>query len=343
MPGEKITWMPLGEPTATGRPLTTQRLEFTSVPVFPPADPRHNLSSGPIGSPGTYAINYALAVPGTQVAQIAANFDALESSADSLLSVSTGDSELIFTIEPDESEDIGHVVVASINAENRLATLRHDLEAENFHSAARTSYDLIMPILCRWSFDHNAPITVAGVELLEVSTDARKVIATFVGAVKNFTTSSYECSREAKHALAAYREGLSSSEPLYQALSFFKVIEMVFYVRAAERNQARKDQLPNLHPSEKFPNTADFLHPFDRQMYGNNFEPFLGKKFTTVRDDLKGSLRNSIAHLDPGRDPFGIDTYDDLVTVESNLPALRYMARVLLASILDPSTTEENP
>jgi len=331
----KDTWMPLGEPLQTGRPLTTQRLEYTVVPVFPPSDPRHNLSNGPIGSSGTYAITYSLAVPGTSVNQTEADFDALEESGDSLLSVTTGEPELVFTLGRDDSLQ---VVAATVNANGRLGTLRHDVLAADFHSAAHTSYDQIMPLLSRWAFDHDAPITVSGVELLEVATDARKLIATFVGAVKRFSaSSSYECSYEAKQALASYREGLSSSEPLYQALSYFKVIEMVFNVRAAERARSKKEHLPTLHPSEKFPTSTEFLHPFDKEMYGGYFAPYFGKKFTAVRDDLKGSLRNSIAHLDPGRDPFGVDTYDDLLTVERNLPVLRYMARVLLASILHPT------
>lgn len=327
----KDTWMPLGDPIQTGRPLTTQRLEYTIVPVFPPSDSRHNLSNGSIGSSGTYAITYSLAVPGTSVNQTEADFDALEESGDSLLAVTTSEPELVFV------DDSLPVVAATVNANGRLGTLRHDVVAADFHSAARTSYDQIMPLLSRWAFDHDAPITVSGVELLEVATDARKLIATFVGAVKTFSASSYECSAEAKQALASYREGLSSSEPLYQALSYFKVIEMVFHVRAAERARSRKERLPTLHPSEKFPTSTEFLHPFDKEMYGGYFAPYLGKKFTAVRDDLKGSLRNSIAHLDPGRDPFGVDTYDDLLTVERNLPVLRYMARVLLASILHPA------
>ena len=69
-------------------------------------------------------------------------------------------------------------------------------------------------------------------------------------------------------------------------------------------------------------------------MYANAYRPYQGKKFTQVLEPLRDSLRNSIAHLDFERDPFGVDTHDDVVAAEQALPILRYMARILLSSEL---------
>lgn len=329
----RTDWKPMGEPLRTGRPLTTQRMEYTVVPMFPVSDPRHGLSNGPTGSAGGYGVTYVLAVPGVNVNQESVDFDRLEERGDSLFEVEPNDGDLVFNVGGQDTSDPAFLIAGTVNDRNHLRTLSHEVQANGFSDAAAKSYDVMMPLLSRWAFEHDAPITVSGVELWELATDAQKWIHTFVGATKRFAPVTGYVTDPVKHALGSYREGLSSSEPLYQALSFYKVSEMVFQLRAHARKAAGGSYRD---PGERVPTAlAEFLHPFDLQMYGNTFAPYLGKKFTAVRDELKSTLRNSIAHLDPDRDPFGADSYSDLARVEASIPVLRFMARVLLSSVLD--------
>jgi hypothetical protein len=92
-------------------------------------------------------------------------------------------------------------------------------------------------------------------------------------------------------------------------------------------------------PGERFPNEYSAIDSGeDSERNRRCFTPFLGKKFTEVRDELRGELRNSLAHLDINAGPFTIDTWDDLTYIRKVLPVLRYMARTLLSAELQASS-----
>lgn len=62
------------------------------------------------------------------------------------------------------------------------------------------------------------------------------------------------------------------------------------------------------------------------------FKRYLGKKFTVVRDNLRGTLRNAIAHLDPEKGDISPDRFDDMIRCEDALVVLRYIARTMLTN-----------
>ncbi|MDQ4214753.1 methylamine utilization protein MauJ [Microbacterium sp. ASV81] len=331
---------PIGQPLQTARPIVTQEMMYTVVPRFPVADPRSKLGNGPIGAVGEYLVIYRLGVPGINNVATEFNFGTLAAIGDSLIQAHPDAvaGMVEFMASPDAPAD--HKLELGVNAEHRLASVSVRCHAENFDDAAAYAHDLVMPFLSQLAFTHEVAITTTGREIIEVATEARQLSQTVAGAVKMTGSSLGVLTPEQRRLLASYREGLSASEPLYQVLSFFKVVEGVFSMRKREDAEMRQRGETPDRESERIPeDMTAHLHPHDAALQLGAFTPYLGRKFTDVRDDLRDSLRNNIAHMDFNEDPFSADVYADLVTVLKGLPVLRYMARVMLSSVVP---TQEN-
>jgi hypothetical protein len=140
-----------------------------------------------------------------------------------------------------------------------------------------------------------------------------------VGKVKPFAISSnyerFTSNETARRLLAAYREGMNSTNVFYQALSFSKVIEGLGPLLGTDR--AKK--------ALRFPDDLKAV-PGSAPVFGR----FLGRKFNWAVDQLRPLIRNAIAHLDPLQSVLDIDHLDDVRACEEAIPVLRYMARMFL-------------
>jgi hypothetical protein len=100
--------------------------------------------------------------------------------------------------------------------------------------------------------------------------------------------------------LAFYSEAIRASSPFYRFLCFFNVVDKLLdsaagkFRKLAVKYDVEPPVLNGTLPSEP-------IAQFDRS--------FAGKKYTTARDELRSSLRNVIAHLDPRSAirPFDLD------------------------------------
>src|ERR1035437_207739 len=326
---------PLGAPEQSGRPLVTDRVAYTAEPVFPEGDPTNSLTSGPIGRPGQYRVTFVLAVPGRNVVQETVDFQAAVENGDSLLAVNPDVHELRLDFSPVEGGDGGPRVVVRMNSDHRLRDLSVELRARRFRGAAQGGHDLVMPILSRWSYLHDVSITTSGMLIEELATGTVSFETTVVGAVKGFSDTSGVSTPEHRLLLAAYREGLSSAEPLWRALSLYKVAEGVWALRSQRRRErlAAGEAVNEL--SERVPaDVTNLGHPREIEALAASLRPYAGKKFRVAFDDIRSRLRNSIAHLDPDADPLAQDTWDDVRRVYEVLPGLRWMSRKLLEAEL---------
>jgi hypothetical protein len=326
---------PLGQPEITGRPIVTQEMKYTIVPEFPESDPRSKNGNGPSGAAGDYIVVYRLGVPGVQAVNTDVKFGSLESTGDSLIQVhpDVTQIEVEFRLSPDVPTE--HKLTLRVNREHRLSSVAFRCLAENFKDASVQAHDLVMPFLSQLAFSHEVAITTTGREIVEVATEARQLAQITVGAVKGMALSAWVSTPEQRRLLASYREGLSSCEPLYQALSFYKVIEGVLSMRGIEDAALRVRGETLNREVERIPqDITTALHPSDSSLQSESFAPFLGRKFTDVRDELRESLRNNISHMNFDELPFGADSYADVIAVQKALPVLRYMARVLLSSVV---------
>jgi hypothetical protein len=217
------------------------------------------------------------------------------------------------------------------NSHGRLAQVRLTVTAGDFSLAENEAFDAVVPVLSRIAFEADTPLEVTGVLLTEQATQTRRFGATLVGAAQPAPALEGEMTQELRMFLAAYREGLNANSPLYQALSFYKIIEGVtkFHtnrVRAAKKRGALEpaDPLARQIPA----NRKDLMGM--TEWARDNFTPYLGMNFGEIRDAVTGTIRKAVAHISPGMDLHIADYAADIRACRAITPVLRYVARALI-------------
>jgi len=221
----------------------------------------------------------------------------------------------------------------SLNTDGRLATAAMRVTADDFVAAERYAHDLVLPLLSRWSFDHDVAIDVAGYAVVEEATQAKKYRYGATGKVRGLVADPNErivSTPEHRQLLAAYREGLNASNVFFQVLSFFKVTEGIRHLRTGRAQEARAKGLGAERYVEAVP--ADFaVVPHDSYTDEGIWRPYLGKKFGAVLKDFEHTKRNAMAHIDPRQQVVLVaDKFDDIDACLTILPVLRYIARQML-------------
>lgn len=319
---------PRGQPPQSARPLVTGPISYLVEPVFPPSDPRSKLTTGPIGSPGIYRVTFVLAIPGLDVVQEQVDFARPDADGDSLLLAPEGAHEIRIDLANSVESQ---AMVIHLNEHRRLRSISLEIRAASFLDARRQGHDFVVPFLSKWSFLHDVAITTSGVRIEELATGTQSIEVTMLGAVKAFSDSGGESTPEHRVLLAAYREGISSAEPLWQALSLYKVAEGVWAIRAQRRKAMEEAGQPIYELSERVPQDITNLgHPSQHDVLSSSLTPYAGKKFRAVFDNIRATLRNSIAHIDPDGDPLAQDSWEDIQRIHDAIPALRWMSRHLL-------------
>ena len=183
-------------------------------------------------------------------------------------------------------------------------------------------------MISRLAFEANAAVEIQGLMVREVATGTAALAGTVPARTATVGDVIGTYSPDSAAMLAAYREGLSSLSPVYQALSFFKVTEGVdtFYTKAVRQAEkgggtAPPDPLSNAFPSASAEVTdLDVLDPAD-------YPGFVGKPLREVWNSYRKPLRDMSAHIVPGKELIIADRYGDLTRSREAIPALRYVAR----------------
>jgi len=312
----------------------TEYNTFIAVPHFP-----NGAAGSPSGSPGSYDVVFVLGVPGIGGVATSMDFDAILAKGDSLLESSGLQVELE---TPDGSEsNIAHIVP---NSQRRLARVSLTVTANNFVAAEKEAHDEVMPVLSRIAFEADTPLEVTAVMLTEQATQIRSFGATIVGAVQPAPEVAGLMTSELRPFLAAYREGLNSNSPLYQALSFYKVIEGVttFSTNRARATSKSGGAIAPDPLSKGIPGTASELPDLTDWARGV-FTPYLGKTFAEIKESVSDTVRSAVVHLTPGRDIRVADYLDDIRACREVTPILRYMARILIGDEIAALATASSP
>jgi hypothetical protein len=311
------------------RPPITSHYETTIVPAFPADDPRAKLAH-PRGGPGAYRYRAALGIPGRGEAHDSVDFEELFEQGDSLLIISSAASGA--RVELDRGA-VGSLIL-SANARAHLSGATFEIEAKDFADARRIGFNTLMPLLSHLAFESDTAVTVVAVEILELASGTISLASRLMGQQRPLRLGASGTSTPERRALlAAYREANNAMSVLVRALYYYQVIEGVFRLRTSRTTASAAQGMRPTEPHERFPETTDGLPPwvFDTAP----FEPYLGKKFTGVRDELKSTIRNASAHLDPNGDSFVADSFEDIEAATRAVPVLHCMARIMLADELE--------
>ncbi len=227
------------------------------------------------------------------------DFDAIAAGGDSLLQ----GSGLHVQLESSDGHSL-HAARIVPNRSGRLAQIRLTVTADDFSSAENEAFDAVMPTLSRIAFQADTPLEVTAISLTERATQTRQLRTTLVGAVHPAPEIAETTTPELRMFLAAYREGLNGNSPLYQALSFYKILEGATKFRTNRMRAAKKrgEAAPRDPMARQIPVDPDGLADVTVWSRGN-FMPYLGKSFAEIRDAVTDTIRHEELASLSGADP----------------------------------------
>jgi hypothetical protein len=171
--------------------------------------------------------------------------------------------------------------------------------------------------------------------MTEQRTETRRMAATLTGLGQPAPVVAGSLTEEMRSLLACYREGLNSNSPLYQALSFYKVMEGVeALTKRRSRAAARAGASSAADPmAERLP--SDLSELIETSEWSREvFAPYLRKTFSEVEELVRDAIRNAVAHLTPGKNVLVSDRFVDIDSCRLIAPVLRYVARRLISGEL---------
>lgn len=313
------------------RPSVTEYFTLTSVPVFP-----YGPAGSPKGGEGDYDITYILGVPGADdVTTAGLDVEKLLKSGNSLI---VGSSFVTQLVPPDGGEPSSAEVLP--NSSGRLARVRISVSAKSFGEAETIASNRVMPLLSWLAFTTDTAVDAVALVMKERATNIIQIGATIAGRVKTLPGIEGTASTELAPFLSAYREGMSSNSPLYEALSFYKVLEGI-KAHDTRRRRAMKGAMASPSPlAQVLPSRAEEL-PFSEEMERAPFIPFLGESFEQITNSVSDTIRNAIAHLSQGKDGVKVaDSIEDVRVCRRISPVLRHMARRVIEDELKLLQTE---
>jgi Methylamine utilization protein MauJ len=323
------------------RPETNERHQFISVPEFAPDDPRSLIPRSPQGTAGFYRVMFALGIPGKELFFDDQDLNILRNSGISLLLMPPGAAFAnVKLIEASNERERETVEVQLASGDGRVANAQIRVHASSFTEAEHYAFDLVMPILSRLSFEYDVALDVKFYEVVEEQTDVYKWTFGIVGKTKLLGTNLRGLSKpEFRMVFAAYREAANATNPFYQLLCFYKVIEGVKKLRAKRKEALLTAGSEYREPPDERMPTSDADLNIVSSLHREFFQPYLGQKFTRVLDQFRNLLRNAVAHLDPMGDSLIIDDFEDVAQCERTVPVIKYICRVMLQNELqaDPN------
>lgn len=296
---------------------------------FTPGDPRWSANPR-IGAPGVYAATCMLSVPGHEAFRGDVDVKELLLSGDSLLKVAPSVRSARFDVE--EISGPGAIeLTAHPNVHARIGSLTFRFQATSFEDARAQAYNQVSSLLSWLAYRYNVALEIGAWQLVEESTQSTEWQVGLLGQERPLEVRNGISKVPYRRALAAYREGLNTTGPFYAALCFYKVVTYAGGLRRHRRASA----LSSIRDpaDERFPtDVADGLYAGE---FGEFLAIYAGRSFGDVRDDLRETVRNALAHLEiDNDDAISADRYEDVQRCERAVPVLRHMARVILKNEL---------
>jgi len=202
-------------------------------------------------------------------------------------------------------------------------------------TAYKTAYDVASPVLDELSVNYDVPLPSVYTLVMGILSGLAFTPFPTIPEVRTLEPGDSLLPRcphpELKHAVALYREGISSSEPLHQFLALWKA-----YMNAREvREQWGKEHKRSDVKVHKEVVPKAFA-----------FGEYAGLKFGKVADAMYRPYRAALAHAEKLQEgePKTAASAEDYLSIAYAVPVIRYMAHVTLQNVratLD--TTKRSP
>ncbi|MCL4538042.1 MAG: hypothetical protein M1378_00315 [Bacteroidetes bacterium] len=267
--------------------------------IFPgPGDPRFKLGQNYEGSPGWYWVELTLHPHPVLFSEVDVTSLRNEFIGDSLVTLSDplliGESRRhIFTIQ---FQDSSLEFFVYCNQKGRLSHFNVHFRASNYDEAIEVARTNIQPFLSGWATRFNIPIYVFRIRVQEEATNIVRNILyhqlyTPVRISYEEINRLYWFPRDTR-LLSFYHEALNSTNPKYQFLCYFKVIELVLGLRGKKAAEAKTRRERTGRRRETLPDEEWFRLHLAPDVQAR----LVGKKFTTIRDNVLRPIRTRIAH-----------------------------------------------
>lgn len=264
----------------------------------------------------------------------------IEVAEASLRSEFLGDSLLILTDPLNGGTDRKHVFTIKArrhgleyfvycNAKGRLSHINAHYQASGLKNALEYVSEGIRPFVSGWSLRFNVPIYVFRIRVLEEKSNVVRNII-YHQLYSPVRVSQKDFNRvyrlpEDDRIISFYHDALNATCPKYQFLCYYKAIELAYGLRNKKTSESKEKGEEFIRPREIFPDIDTVKCHLNQDIQAQ----LLGKKFTSIRDDILRPLRNKIAH--------GIfeESCDEIASDEEvypYLPVAKYIAEQLIIS-----------
>ncbi len=203
------------------------------------------------------------------------------------------DRNRVFTIQA-RSAGLDYFVYC--NNKGRLSHINVHCNAPGFSQAIEQTLAGVCPFLSGWSLRFNVPISIFRVRALE---DKSQVVRSILyhKLYSPVRLSESDLNRvykvpEDDRIVSFYHDALNATDPKYQYLCYYKVIDLSYLLRARKASEAKAQGRPFAKPKEVLPDSESFTCHLTPDIRGQ----VVGQKFTSVRENILRPLRNRIAH-----------------------------------------------
>jgi hypothetical protein len=300
------------------------------VPSFPSEHPLGGVDLPPSGSPGKYAVDVVLGIPGVSQSVFSEiDWDKISARGDSLIQVPKDVARLTLMLSHRGRNEFSYEL--GLNDDGRLALAKTCLEASSFREALTNAQSALDSYLSSLSFHHDVPIEAVAWRVTEEQTGAVHLAMKFLGQTQqlDLPPTLLLSTPSRRELFSTWREAMNAATPMAQALSFYKIIDRIHIYRADREARTRNSERHYLPPREVIPDEINLFADYEDAI--GSFAPYLGKKFTVVwKEDLRDRIRNAVAHLREDGSSLTADNSVDIGICREAVPLLHYMARIML-------------
>jgi len=331
--------------------LPRQLLHLTAKYVF--EDPGDLRNSGPPGGlPGKYKVTFILMRPGFNPVPEGHYSWASQLIGDSNLAVpqkaasTSGDNEPLRVKIEVSGDGSGLTFLGLPNEKGFLGKIESEpFDASDHRDAKRKAYQLLAPVLSKWSVSMEVPVVVYEIESIELGTGNLQMSVLASNWTMPLSAITGPVGIEFRGYASLYREALNGDSPIYKYLCLFKIIEAIYSRRSRLGRESRERGRAFRRPVEVVPADREHFIPWLNEIFPISWKwsqraldsIFLpeasGKKFKYIVDETLYQVRHAIAHAltsNSGELTLSADDMLHLEKVHHLLPLTTCIARRML-------------